>query len=335
MVKMVKFKLISIPIYDVNTSEDLKYLFDMLYSSEAGHLLLDTAGMAPVAGELFDAINGAWYTWEGDGQNAAISFASTIPFVYASMAKNVGKVIKLTDGNLSVVRFSEKATKELGEVFKKLDFDYSSFKILDEDLTDQSFAKQIAENPKLIESWKILQETNLRKNISWLQKVQSFQNNNLNISLVESNTFKIFRKDEEIAKIIGESLQIKIPYGDGWAKQSTDVLAVNTLKKIEETKKVYRLGRLDKSQAGEAQFWSPENPFDYENIWDYADKYGIPEENLLGDNVFFEIGLIDEGVPKITREAPSFGSNFGGAIEVVVPYNSLRLEVFNIINFQK
>ena len=323
------------PIYDVNTSEDLKYLFDMLYSSEAGHLLLDTAGMAPVAGELFDAINGAWYTWEGDGQNAAISFASTIPFVYASMAKNVGKVIKLTDGNLSVVRFSEKATKELGEVFKKLDFDYSSFKILDEDLTDQSFAKQIAENPKLIESWKILQETNLRKNISWLQKVQSFQNNNLNISLVESNTFKIFRKDEEIAKIIGESLQIKIPYGDGWAKQSTDVLAVNTLKKIEETKKVYRLGRLDKSQAGEAQFWSPENPFDYENIWDYADKYGIPEENLLGDNVFFEIGLIDEGVPKITREAPSFGSNFGGAIEVVVPYNSLRLEVFNIINFQK
>tara|TARA_R110000751_G_scaffold307924_1_gene435703 strand:+ start:2760 stop:7571 length:4812 start_codon:yes stop_codon:yes gene_type:complete len=149
------------PFYDVNTTEDLKYLFGMLYSSEAGHLLLDTAGMTPVAGELFDAINGAWYTWEGDGQNAAISFASTLPFVYVTSVKNIGKIIKIDTGNYSLLKFSDKATKQIGEIIKKLEFDETVFKVLDTDLANIDFAKAVANNPKLLEAWEVLRRVNV------------------------------------------------------------------------------------------------------------------------------------------------------------------------------
>ncbi|MBC8766595.1 fibronectin type III domain-containing protein [Arenibacter sp. BSSL-BM3] len=149
------------PFYDVNTTEDLKYLFGMLYSSEAGHLLLDTAGMTPVAGELFDAINGAWYTWEGDGQNAAISFASTIPFVYVTSVKNIGKIIKIDTGNYSLLKFSDSATKQIGEIIKKLEFDETVFKVLDTDLANIDFAKAVANNPKLLEAWEVLRRVNV------------------------------------------------------------------------------------------------------------------------------------------------------------------------------
>lgn len=171
------WKLTKEPSYNVNTTEDLQYLFGTLYSSEAGHLLLDTAGMAPVVGELFDAINGAWYTWEGDGQNAAISFASTIPFIYTSSVKNIGKVIKLANGNLSVVKFPEKAIKELGEIIKKLGFDTASFKVLEADMADEAFTKMIIDNPRLIEGWKILEQYPvLRKKPQNLENISKWIN---------------------------------------------------------------------------------------------------------------------------------------------------------------
>jgi hypothetical protein len=49
--------------------------------------------------------------------------------------------------------------------------------------------------------------------------------------------------------------------------------------------------------------------------------------------VFFEVGVIPENVPFITREAPGFGGNMGGAIEVVVPEKSIRLESFSTVKF--
>jgi RHS repeat-associated protein len=43
------------------------------------HGALDVLGLVPVAGEAFDAINGALYLLEGDVVNASISFASMLP----------------------------------------------------------------------------------------------------------------------------------------------------------------------------------------------------------------------------------------------------------------
>lgn len=138
-----------------------------------------------------------------------------------------------------------------------------------------------------------------------------------------------------VARISENVLQIKIPHGIGWAKQSLTKLANETLVSVKSSRRVYRLGALNKSEAGEAQYWSPENPFNYSNIWTYAKKYGIPQENLLSDNVFFEVGVITDEIPYITREAPAFGNNAGGAIEVVVPWKGVKLESFNIVKFEK
>lgn len=137
-----------------------------------------------------------------------------------------------------------------------------------------------------------------------------------------------------IAKISNDRFYIKIPYDTGWAQQSTSQLAKQIYLEVSKYRRVYRLGRLNKSQVGEAQFWSPENPYSYDSIWKYADKYGIPEANLKGNDVFFEVVLIPDNVPFITRETPSFGNNLGGAIEVVVSEKSVILETFSTVKFE-
>lgn len=45
-------------------------------TGEYGHITLDVLGAIPVAGALFDGVNGAIYAAEGDGLNATISFLS-------------------------------------------------------------------------------------------------------------------------------------------------------------------------------------------------------------------------------------------------------------------
>lgn len=50
--------------------------------------------------------------------------------------------------------------------------------------------------------------------------------------------------------------------------------------------------------------------------------------------IFFEIGKIPDNIPFITREAPGFGNNAGGAIEVVVPSKTIKLESFNTVKFE-
>ncbi|KAF9659323.1 hypothetical protein HBA12_03490 [Tenacibaculum mesophilum] len=48
-------------------------------SKEMIHIALDLGGMVPVIGEVCDLTNGIIYTIEGDGLNATLSFAATIP----------------------------------------------------------------------------------------------------------------------------------------------------------------------------------------------------------------------------------------------------------------
>jgi A nuclease family of the HNH/ENDO VII superfamily with conserved AHH len=45
------------------------------------HLSLDTFGLIPVVGEVADLVSGVLYTVEGDGLNATLSYASSIPIV--------------------------------------------------------------------------------------------------------------------------------------------------------------------------------------------------------------------------------------------------------------
>ncbi|WP_240905184.1 deaminase domain-containing protein [Flagellimonas oceani] len=171
-----RWEPIAVPEYDVDTAAALDYLFGQVFSSAAGHLVLDAAGMVPVAGEVFDVANGIWYTIEGDGTSAAISFASTIPLVYATTVKNAGKIVKLANGTTVLVKFSKEATERLVDVLKRLDLDAAQLQKLSDDLTDKEFAEAIAENPDLVESWKILSNgsTSL-KSIDNINAVHAFR----------------------------------------------------------------------------------------------------------------------------------------------------------------
>jgi hypothetical protein len=148
-----RWEPIAVPEYDVDTAAALDYLFGQVFSSAAGHLVLDLAGMVLFAGEAFDLANGVWYYIEGDGTNAAISLASTIPLVYATTVKNAGKIVKLANGTTVLVKFSKEATERLVDVLKRLDLDAAQLKKLSDDLTDKEFAEAIAENPELVDSW--------------------------------------------------------------------------------------------------------------------------------------------------------------------------------------
>lgn len=67
-------------------------------TKEIIHVSLDVFGLIPVAGEVADLANGVLYTIEGDGINAALSYASAIPVVgYGSVATKYGlKIINST-----------------------------------------------------------------------------------------------------------------------------------------------------------------------------------------------------------------------------------------------
>lgn len=85
-------------------------------------------------------------------------------------------------------------------------------------------------------------------------------------------------------------------------------------------------GTMGKSDAGEGQFWSLENPLSE----DYADKMGIPPENYKFPD-FVESGTLIPGTNFITRTAPGVGGNKGGGIEVVVSPNGVKLNSFNTL----
>src|SRR5262249_46243109 len=93
----------------------------------------------------------------------------------------------------------------------------------------------------------------------------------------------IFRTTDNVtvAKISDDALQIKIPDNHGtWAKQSNSANAIEALDKVNNGSSLYRMGTLNRSAAAEAQYWSLENPLDIKDIKIFAQKYGIPEENL-------------------------------------------------------
>jgi len=192
--------------------------------------------------------------------------------------------------------------------------------------------KKFLDNPELVEAWNILKNIELKTDIKWLEKVSNYRN--LGLQLIEQGTeIMILQQSKEIARIADNILQIKIPYDNGWAKQSVTKLAIEASKNVETGVKLYRIGKLGQSHAAEAQFWSLENPLNIKNLKDFAKKYGIPEENLKGSDLFVEIGKLKSGSPFISREAPGFGNNIGGDIEIVVPAHGVQLETFHTIKF--
>ncbi|WP_347921818.1 AHH domain-containing protein [Pontimicrobium sp. SW4] len=60
------------------------------------HIALDGIGLIPVVGELADFLNGGLYLLEGDGVNASLSFAATVP-IFGWTATGAKYAVKLTN----------------------------------------------------------------------------------------------------------------------------------------------------------------------------------------------------------------------------------------------
>jgi hypothetical protein len=118
--------------------------------------------------------------------------------------------------------------------------------------------------------------------------------------------------------------KVSTPYGD--AVQATTKAALNVRGQVQNGSKLYRIGTTGKSAAGEAQFWSLENPLSP----GYASRYGLPAENITNAN-FIETATLKSGSSFITRPAPGIGTNFGGGIEVVVPSGGVDLQSFSTL----
>lgn len=78
------------------TQCDLKVFWEA--TKDVVHIVLDGVGLIPVVGEVADLINGGLYLLEGDGVNATLSFAATIPFAgwSATGAKYAIKIVDAT-----------------------------------------------------------------------------------------------------------------------------------------------------------------------------------------------------------------------------------------------
>ena len=77
---------------------------------------------------------------------------------------------------------------------------------------------------------------------------------------------------------------------------------------VQKNKKVYKIGTLEVSETTGSQYWSPENPLNFKNISDYAEKYGIPVDRITGNNKFVIVGEIQDNAVLITRKAVPYGT---------------------------
>jgi hypothetical protein len=141
--------------------------------------------------------------------------------------------------------------------------------------------------------------------------------------------------DIPIAKISDDALHIKIPDSHGgWATQVYNENAKEVLQSVQKSKKVYKIGTLEVSETSGSQYWSPENPLSFNNISDYAEKYGVSVDRITGENKFVIIGEIQNDAILITRQAVPFGGSKGGGIEIVCSPNSVKMESFHILNIK-
>ncbi|MEM9685528.1 MAG: hypothetical protein AAF934_01230, partial [Bacteroidota bacterium] len=155
---------------------DLTTMFNALYDiSTIGHFVLDAAGMAPLLGEAFDLVNGIWYIMEDDVENATLSFAATIPLVYTTGVKYVGKIVKLTDGSYQTVKFNSKNAEAFINEVKNLNLDTQTLKVLNDDLNTKAFTEALRQNPELVKAWKVLRNNPvLRKKPENLENISKW-----------------------------------------------------------------------------------------------------------------------------------------------------------------
>ncbi len=123
---------------------------------------------------------------------------------------------------------------------------------------------------------------------------------------------------------------------EGFAIQSSSSEALSAAANVYQGKTLYKMGTFGRSEAAESQFWSLEDPTKYlDNPKIFADKYGIPAENLSSGKFFLIKGQLKPNQNFITRPAPRVGNNAGGSIEVVTNPGAVDVQSFQNIKPKK
>ena len=107
------------------------------------------------------------------------------------------------------------------------------------------------------------------------------------------------------------------------ARQELSAEALALRSEVAAGRQVFRGGTLGQSTAAEGQFFAAESPLNP----GFADRLGAATLGR-GTPDFIIGGSVRPGAQFITRTAPAFGKNAGGALEVVTQPGAVRLDFF-------
>jgi len=116
---------------------------------------------------------------------------------------------------------------------------------------------------------------------------------------------------------------IATPHGRAFQRLSRDALDLRS--EVAGGRQVFRGGNFGRSAAGEGQFFSVESPLSP----GFADRVGAATLGR-GTPDFVIGGTVRPGAGLVTRRAPPFGKNAGGALEVVTEPGAVRLDFFHM-----
>jgi len=119
---------------------------------------------------------------------------------------------------------------------------------------------------------------------------------------------------------IGVTEEIVTPYGIAYQEASSAALSARAA--IESGASVFRQGSFGIQETVGAQFWATENPLSVSN---YAGRYGMSSSG--GADWVMKANINSSFV---TRAAPGFSSNIGGAIKAVTNPGGTRIQWFHM-----
>lgn len=112
----------------------------------------------------------------------------------------------------------------------------------------------------------------------------------------------------------------------GMALQASSAEAQAALRSVKSGASLFRQGEFGIQKAGEAQFWSLQNPATTSG---FAGQMGMPGGAGAGVDWVMS-GSLKPGASVITRLAPGLGTNAGGSMEAVVKPGSIRIDWFHM-----
>lgn len=115
---------------------------------------------------------------------------------------------------------------------------------------------------------------------------------------------------------LGRSLFVRTPFGTAVQEFTPSALALRS--EVAAGRQVFRGGMLGRSTAAEGQFFAAESPLNP----GFASRLGAG--SFSGMPQFVLGGTLRPGTRFITRTAPGFGKNTGGALEIVTESGAFR-----------